>query len=46
MAMFETNGGPWPGMQLSLLSNLGCLSKLVPQGSQEENNNTSICKCK
>ena len=23
--MFETSGGPWPGMQLSYLSKLGCL---------------------
>ena len=31
--MFETNEGPWLEMQLSNLS------KLVPQVSQEENNN-------
>ena len=32
--MFETSGGPWPGMYLSNLS------KLVPE---EENDNTLAC---
>ena len=32
--MSETSGGPWPGMQLSYLSKLGFLGKLVSQVSQ------------